>query len=178
MPPSLAAGSPRGRGAPRPAPRGTGTGNQRAESGQAEVQRKLGYRYLSRTHVPSGQARVLCGDFNSPRRVGDDGYVLTWAQNERTGKLRRDRGQRWDAAERSVIAGLRAFDLANVFDQAPETGSRNDPTWVANNGVGRRFDHIFASEALLPTACGYAHGWREHGLSDHSAVWADFNWPS
>jgi exodeoxyribonuclease III len=142
------------------------------------VQRKLGYRYLSRTHVPSGQARVLCGDFNSPRRVGDDGYVLTWAQNERTGKLRRDRGQRWDAAERSVIAGLRAFDLANVFDQAPETGSRNDPTWVANNGVGRRFDHIFASEALLPTACGYAHGWREHGLSDHSAVWADFNWPS
>jgi endonuclease/exonuclease/phosphatase family metal-dependent hydrolase len=135
------------------------------------------YRYLSRTHVPDDPPRVLCGDFNSPQRVRDDGYVLTWAQQP-SGKLRTNRGQRWDAAERSVILGLRAFDLANVYvDHPAEAASSDDWSWVAKNGDGRRYDHIFASAMLRPTSCGYVHAWRKQRLSDHSAVWADFDWP-
>jgi hypothetical protein len=30
-----------------------------------------------------------------------------------------------------------------------------------------------ASPPLVPVACEYLHEWREHGLSDHSAMWAE-----
>jgi hypothetical protein len=33
---------------------------------------------------------------------------------------------------------------------------------------------VFASEGLMPLACDYLHDWREQGLSDHSALEADF----
>ncbi len=39
---------------------------------------------------------------------------------------------------------------------------------------GRRYDHIFASRKLAETSCHYEHPWREQGLSDHSAIEADF----
>ena len=65
------------------------------------------YRHLARTWSPNGRPRVLCGDFNSPREERADGTVITWGQRS-DGELVTDRGQRWDAAERSVILGLKA----------------------------------------------------------------------
>jgi endonuclease/exonuclease/phosphatase family metal-dependent hydrolase len=135
------------------------------------------YRYLSRMHTPGSPPGILCGDFNEPRLVRDDGYLLTWAQRP-SGELRPARGQRWDAGVRSVLIGLRAFDLADVYvDHPAETASPDDCSWVARNGTGRRYDHIFAARALRPKECGYVHSWRKQGLSDHSAVWATFDWP-
>lgn len=40
-------------------------------------------------------------------------------------------------------------------------------------GYGYRLDHLIVSRHLEPVACEYAHEWRERGLSDHSAIWAD-----
>jgi endonuclease/exonuclease/phosphatase family metal-dependent hydrolase len=136
------------------------------------------YRHIARNSEPARPPRILCGDFNTPRLVRDDGYVLTSAQREPSGKLIVDRGQRRDAAERSVIVGLSAFDLADVYRDHPAAGASSDDwSWVASNGCGRRFDHVFASAALRPVACGYLHSWREEGLSDHSPIWAGFDWP-
>ncbi len=37
-----------------------------------------------------------------------------------------------------------------------------------------RLDHVLASASLCVAACDYVHGWREAGLSDHSAIEARF----
>jgi endonuclease/exonuclease/phosphatase family metal-dependent hydrolase len=39
-------------------------------------------------------------------------------------------------------------------------------------GGGYRLDHVFAA-GLEVTAAAYHHGWRDEGLSDHSALEAD-----
>jgi exonuclease III len=44
---------------------------------------------------------------------------------------------------------------------------------MAPPGYGWRLDHVIASAELEPVACDYVHDWREQGLSDHSAVWAE-----
>ena len=41
-------------------------------------------------------ARIVLGDLNTPRREHADGTVWTFAR-ERNGRLRADRGERWDA---------------------------------------------------------------------------------
>src|SRR5918999_1957074 len=90
------------------------------------------YRHLARTWSPNGRPRVLCGDFNSPREEHADGTVITWGQRP-SGELVTDRGQRWDAAERSVILGLKAFDLVDVYRRGVPAG--RDPAAL---GAARR----------------------------------------
>lgn len=150
------------------------------------------YRYLSRAWSPRGRPRILCGDFNSPRKEEKDGTVLTWGQRA-TGELIRDRGQRWDAAERSVILGLKAFELEDVYRRLHGYGRTPNPiSWVPrqpkdstrtpeehDREFGRRFDHIFAPPQFPLIGSGYIETWRagKHRLSDHAAVWAAFDWP-
>ena len=74
------------------------------------------------------------------------------------------------------MLGLAEHDLADVF-RALNGYSATDASWVARRGEkrwGRRYDHIFASRRLAASACRYLHDWREQGLSDHSAIEADF----
>ena len=136
------------------------------------------YRYLSRTWRASGHPRVLCGDFNSPRVELDEDRIYTWAQNE-DGKLMRDRGQRWDAAERSVILGLRAFDLTDVYRELHGYGREaRAVSWATmRNGreFGRRFDHVFAARSLEPWTARYLEAWRSERLSDHAAIEVTFS---
>ena len=44
----------------------------------------------------------------------------------------------------------------------------------ARRKAAHRLDHVLASAGLGPVACDYVHGWREAGLSDHSAIEATF----
>jgi endonuclease/exonuclease/phosphatase family metal-dependent hydrolase len=44
---------------------------------------------------------------------------------------------------------------------------------VAKWGEAYRLDHVIVSPPLRPVACDYVHAWREQGLSDHSAIWAE-----
>ena len=114
--------------------------------------------------------RILCGDFNTPRSEHADGTVEFWGANHRP------HTERWDAAERSVVLGLAEHDLADVY-RALNGSAATDASWFARRGEqrwGRRYDHIFAARGLEATGCRYLHAWREDGLSDHSAIEADF----
>jgi exonuclease III len=112
--------------------------------------------------------RVLCGDLNTPRRELADGTLLTFAHDSR-GKLRPERGERWDLAERSLIRDLGWVD---AFRSLNGYGSR-DASWTFKDDRGGwRLDHVLVS-GLEPVACSYAHEWRRSGLSDHSALVVD-----
>ncbi len=122
------------------------------------------------------EPRVLCGDLNIPRRELPDGEVISFARDSR-GHLRPERGLVWDAAELSVVPGLRELGYRDAFRElhgyaAPE------PSWtwkrIAGHEGGWRIDHIFASSQLRPVACRYHHEWRDAQLSDHSALEAHF----
>src|SRR5436190_13018852 len=120
---------------------------------------------------PCDRHRILCGDFNSPRYETTEGEVETFASNHPRW------AERWDAAERSVLVGLREWDLADCFREL-NGFDRRDVSWVlhtrARRKAGHRLDHVLASRSLRAGHCDYLHGWREAGLSDHSAIEAIF----
>lgn len=123
--------------------------------------------------------RILCGDFGTPQEEAADGKVITWGQKrKRTGEvvLQKYWGQRWDAGERSILEGLAAYDVADVYRNL-NAGKREASFYDGSNGqrAGRRYDHIFASASLNPVECRYLHYLRERKLSDHSAIEAVFN---
>lgn len=130
------------------------------------------YERLAR---PAERHRVLCGDLNTPRLETEDGQVETFASNHPEVE------ERWDAAERSLLVGLGEWDLADVF-RSLNGYDRRDVSWVmhtrARRRAAHRLDHILASAGLRPTHCDYLHGWREAGLSDHSAIEARFEPPT
>src|SRR5919202_6617857 len=119
--------------------------------------------------------RVLCGDLNTPRRELPDGRVISFARDSAE-RLRPDRGPAWDAAELSVVPGLRDLGYRDAF-RSLHGYHVDSPSWtwrqIAGHGGGWRIDHLFASAELRPIASTYHHAWRDDGLSDHSALEAD-----
>jgi exonuclease III len=123
-------------------------------------------------HLTSGaqdRARILCGDLNTPRKEHRDGSVWTFARDQ-YGRLRADRGKRWDEAELALIRGLEphGFRDAYRFTHGYEVRelSWEWPRWKG----GYRLDHLIVSAAVAVQNCSYEHQWREDGLSDHSAL--------
>jgi exonuclease III len=120
---------------------------------------------------PSDRHRVLCGDLNLPRGETMDGEVITFAADHP------ELSDRWDRGERSILPGLAEWGLRDVFRDL-HGYERQDASWVlhtrARRKAGLRIDHILASDGLRPRWCDYHHGWREDGLSDHSALEAIF----
>ena len=113
--------------------------------------------------------RALCGDLNTPRKEHPDGSVWTFAR-DRYGRLRADRGQRWDDAETALIRGLEPYGFRDAF-RALHGFESKEPTWEWPQwGGGYRLDHLVVSGAVEVGACHYAHDWRREGLSDHSAL--------
>jgi len=117
----------------------------------------------------AGSSGVLCGDLNTPRRESPDGSVLSFACDS-AGRLRPERGERWDSAELGVVPGLRELGFADAFRSIHGYASK-EPSWVWSHGGGWRLDHVFST--LPVTAAVYHHAWRDEGLSDHSALEAD-----
>jgi exonuclease III len=127
------------------------------------------YEGLARSR---GEPRLVCGDLNTPRRETTEGVVVTFAQ-DRYGRLRPERGELWDRAERRVLTELDGLDLVDAFRALNGYDARDVSwTWRRWRG-GYRLDHVFASTDLTLTACGYRHDWREAGLSDHSGLELD-----
>jgi exonuclease III len=145
-----------------------------AANGEIKVRTLVAIRQALEAAPPT-TARILCGDLNTPRRELPDGEVISFARDSK-GRLRPERGPKWDAAELGVVPGLRelgfrdAFRFLNGYD-------RREPSWtwrqVAGHGGGWRLDHLFTSAGLLPIASTYHHEWRDRGLSDHSALEVD-----
>jgi endonuclease/exonuclease/phosphatase family metal-dependent hydrolase len=121
-------------------------------------------------------ARVLCGDLNTPRRELPTGEVISFARDRR-GRLRPERGADWDAAELGVVPGLQELGYRDAY-RALHGYGHPEPSWtwkrIAGHSGGWRIDHIFASAELQAISCLYHHTWRDDGLSDHSALEADF----
>jgi exonuclease III len=116
--------------------------------------------------------RVLCGDFNTPRREKPDGTVISFARDSNE-RLRPERGDRWDSAELGVVPGLRELGFTDAF-RAVHGYESKEPSWVWSHGGGWRLDHVFAA-GLDVEAAVYHHDWRDEGLSDHSALEADLS---
>ena len=116
---------------------------------------------------PGERPRILCGDLNTPRYESPEGEVETFASNHPGLE------ERWDAAERSLLTGLREWGMSDVFREL-NGYDRRDVSWVfhtrARRRAAHRLDHVIASGELEPVACDYIHEWREAGLSDHSAM--------
>jgi exonuclease III len=124
--------------------------------------------------------RILCGDFNSPQLEFEDGKVITWGQKVyKNGEIRLEKGDdRWHEGEKSVLVGLREYDLHDAFRKVHGYG-REEYSWYwrgYGRQRGRRFDHILTSEVLRPVRCEYLHEAREKGLSDHSPIWGSFGY--
>jgi exodeoxyribonuclease III len=112
--------------------------------------------------------RMLCGDLNTPRRELADGEVLTFAHDS-AGRLRAERGERWDRAERALVRGLREHGWVDAFRALHGYGERHASWTFARDRGGWRLDHVLV-HGLEPIASAYAHDWRRSGLSDHSAL--------
>ena len=112
--------------------------------------------------------RVLCGDLNTPRREHADGDVMTFAYTS-SGRLREERGERWDEAERALVWGLRQHGWVDAYRALHGYGDRSASWTFADDRGGWRLDHVLVL-GLEPTAAAYAHDWRRAGLSDHSAL--------
>jgi exodeoxyribonuclease III len=121
-------------------------------------------------HLATGSGpRLACGDLNTPRKEHADGRVWTFAR-DRYGRLRPDRGERWDAAELAVIRGLDEHGFRDAF-RALHGPERREHSWEWPRwGGGYRLDHLVASAEVDVPALAYAHEWRREGLSDHSPL--------
>ncbi len=122
-------------------------------------------------HAHPRSPRILCGDLNTPRRELPDGEVLTFAHDS-AGRLRPERGERWDAAERALVRTLRDHGWVDAYRALHGYGHRSASWTFANDRGGWRLDHVLAL-GLQPQAAAYAHEWRRAGLSDHSALVVD-----
>jgi exodeoxyribonuclease III len=114
---------------------------------------------------------VLCGDLNTPRRELPDGDVVTFARDS-AGRLRPERGDRWDRAERSLVHGLREQGWVDAFRALYGYAERHASWTFPDDRGGWRLDHVLVHR-LTPVASAYAHDWRRAGLSDHSALVVD-----
>ena len=121
---------------------------------------------------PLALPQLVVGDLNTPRREQPDGTVWTFARDSR-GKLRLDRGERWDQAELALIRGLEPYGYRDVF-RALHGYARKEISWAyPRRRGGYRLDHVVASREFELVACEYIHELREEGLSDHSAIWTE-----
>lgn len=154
-----------------------------SSNGWVKIDHLVGlYEGLAR---PAVLPRILCGDLNTPQEELPTGEVVTWAQRRGQGGWRVARairgraGTAWDAGERRVLTGLAGWGLLDVYRQLHGYAVA-EMSWVLRRGDavrGRRFDHVFASPTLRPQRCTYLHDFRARGLSDHSPIEVEFDWP-
>lgn len=128
-------------------------------------------------HLASGpRPAALCGDLNTPRREHADGRVWTFART-RTGRLRPERGERWDQAELALIKGLEPAGYRDAF-RALHGPEARDLSWRWQRwGGGYRLDHLVVSQEVEVSQVIYLHAWADAGLSDHSPLFARLSWP-
>jgi exonuclease III len=127
------------------------------------------FRHLA---APADHPRLVCGDLNTPRREHADGTVWSFART-RTGRLRPERGERWDIAETALIRGLEAHGYSDAF-RAAHGHELKEVSWEWPRGGGYRLDHLVTSQEIEVEDCRYGHAWRrELRLSDHSPLVAE-----
>ncbi|WP_373324563.1 endonuclease/exonuclease/phosphatase family protein [Reticulibacter mediterranei] len=122
--------------------------------------------------TPSDRLRILCGDFNTPQKETITGETITWGQSYSKSKgcyyVRRKEVER-HKAEFRVLRGLADYDLSDAYRRVHGYRSEKVYSWRTY-----RYDHIFASQALVPLSISYLNLLQEHQLSDHVPIEAIF----
>jgi hypothetical protein len=133
---------------------------------------------------PSTTSRLLCGDFNTPQLERSTGEMVTWEQriNSKGAAVIRQHirgaaGSCWDRGDRQTLLGLAAYDLPDISRRLHGYERqacswypvRKDPQRQACL-IGRRFEHLLASTALMPESRTYLQIFRASALSDHAAL--------
>jgi exonuclease III len=122
--------------------------------------------------MDDGLPRILAGDLNTPAYESREGVISSFART-RAGNIRPGYGERHDVAELLLIEELPRHGWSDAF-RALHGYQRRDRSYMfANRKFGWRLDHIVASPLFQPVAAEYVHSWRDAGLSDHSAMWAE-----
>jgi endonuclease/exonuclease/phosphatase family metal-dependent hydrolase len=121
---------------------------------------------------PDGVPRIVAGDFNTPAYESREGDIQTFART-RSGRIRPDYGERHDRAELLLVGELPRRGWSDAFRSLHGYERRDRSYMFANRNFGWRLDHIVVSPHFEPVACEYVHAWREDGMSDHSAMWAE-----
>ena len=114
--------------------------------------------------------KIVCGDWNTPRKEFKNKEVQTWMKTGRESK-------RWDDGERLLLQKLKHFGIYDSY-RVLNGYSKEEFSWYTNRkglSKGRRYDHIHSSETLDVKKCYYDHTVRENKLSDHSAIISEFN---
>jgi exonuclease III len=127
-------------------------------------------------HLASGTGpRLVCGDFNTPRKEHADGRIWTFGRDQ-YGRLRPDRGERWDQAELALLTGLHEHGFQDAFRRVHGLERRElSWQWPRWEG-GYRLDHLVTSSHVHVDRIEYLHEWRREGLSDHSPLFAQLSW--
>ncbi len=135
---------------------------------------KLRTHLAVHAHVAAASGpRLVCGDLNTPRRELPDGTVWSFAR-DRYGRLRPDRGERWEHAELALLRGLDAHGFRDAYREL-HGYERREISWGWRRWKGGyRLDHLIACGVGV-RSCRYEHAWREQGLSDHSALLAELD---
>jgi exodeoxyribonuclease-3 len=116
--------------------------------------------------------QLIAGDLNTPRRELPEGETWSFARDAR-GRLRADRGERWERAELALLRGLESHGIRDVFRDL-HGYRRQESSWVyPRRRGGYRLDHLIASREFDPLTCEYLHEVREAGLSDHAPLLAE-----
>ena len=117
--------------------------------------------------------RIVCGDWNTPKREYDNGEIETW---KKTG-ARIGEGERWDNGERLLLEKLRSIGIRDSYRHLNGYNMQEYSWYVNTKGglKGRRYDHIHSSETINVKSCYYDHAVRENKLSDHSAIISEFD---
>lgn len=139
------------------------------------------YRFL---HSRNSEKVILTGDFNSPKQELRTGEVITWGQRLNSkGEVRFSinpkwksscSAERWDVAERSIVANSASVNLKDVFRSVHGYGV-DAFSWYTNKGVGRRYDHIFCSNCMRVADAFYDQTPRVERVSDHSPLIAEID---
>jgi endonuclease/exonuclease/phosphatase family metal-dependent hydrolase len=126
------------------------------------------HRHLARA---AEHPRIVCGDLNTPRKEHPSGEVWTFARDQ-WGRLRPDRGERWDQAELSLLRGLEPYGIRDGF-RLRHGHDRGELSWEWPRWKGGyRLDHLLVSGECSVDDVEYLHAWRTDGLSDHSPLLA------
>ena len=115
--------------------------------------------------------RIVAGDLNTPAYESREGVIQSFART-RAGRIRPSHGERHDRAELLLLQDLPARGWSDAFRSLHGYERRDRSFTWGNRSFGWRLDHILLSPGLRATACEYEHGWRDDGMSDHSAMWA------
>ena len=134
------------------------------------------YKFISKRNE---KKQIITGDFNSPQKELISGEIVTWGQKiNKNGKInisinpkwKNDcSGERWDLSERNFIQNHHLLGLKDIF-RAQKGFGNESYSWYTNNGIGRRYDHIFTSNNYKIDEVFYDDKPRITKLSDHSPL--------